>query len=80
VFTNYFLLKDAHSEERTVPELYISLQWVVGRALYVNLNHEFDLPAQLYRDPGIAAQTLIDASGAVAKLLNQEGFRSSLGD
>jgi hypothetical protein len=71
VFTNYFLLKDAHSEERTVPELYISLQWVVGRALYVNLNHEFDLPAQLYRDPGIAAQTLIDASG---------GFRSSLGD
>jgi hypothetical protein len=59
--------------------LYISLQWVVGTALYVDLNYEFELPAQLFRDPGTETQTLIDTVQAVAKLLNEEGFSSFLG-
>lgn len=75
VFTNYFVLKNAGP----IPQLYISLQWVVGQALYVDLNHEFDLPAQLYQNPGIATQTLADAVQAVAKLLNEEGFSAFLG-
>lgn len=80
VFTNYFLLKQARDENRIVPQLYISLQWIVGQALHVDLNHEFELPAQLYVNPGIETQTLNDTVQAVSRLLNEEGFNSSFGE
>jgi hypothetical protein len=79
VFTNYFLLRQARHENRVIPQLYISLQWIVGQAVYVDLNHEFELPAQLYVNPGVATQTLIEAVQAVENLLNEEGFSSPLG-
>lgn len=79
VFTNYFELHNAQDGARVVPELFVSMQWCVGTALYIDLNYEFELPAQLLRDCGIATQTLVDAVQAVSKLLNDEGFSSSLG-
>jgi hypothetical protein len=81
VFTNYIMLINAVNEDaQKVPHLYISIQWVVGVAVYVTINHEFELPSQLICEPGTEAKSLIEAVSTIAALLNGEGFASSLGE
>jgi hypothetical protein len=80
VFTNYVMLINAvNDDKQKVPHLYISIQWIVGQAVYVTINHEFELPAQLICEPGAEAKTLAAAVQTIAALLNAEGFSSSLG-
>jgi len=78
VFTNYVMILNAKaSDNRTVPHLYISMQWVVGSATYVQVNHEFELPASLDREH--PASTMQEAVTSLSMILTSEGFNSGLG-
>jgi hypothetical protein len=73
VFTNYVMILNAKSDDgRTVPHLYISTQWIVGVATYIQVNHEFELPAALDRDH--PAATMQEAVTTLSMILTAEGF------
>jgi hypothetical protein len=80
VFTYYLMLENALNDEGQVtPHLYISLQWVVGESLHVQINHEYELPAQLMRDPGTSVDSVGAAVKAISHLLEMEEFSTALG-
>jgi hypothetical protein len=75
LFTSYFLLNDVLTEDgRTVPNLYVSVQWVVGSCVYVHVSNEFELPEDLMHEQGTACKTMAETVTAISTLLNAEGF------
>jgi hypothetical protein len=79
VFTSYIMLSGAQATDgRKVPSLYISIQWVMGDAYYVQVNQEFELPESLSRDIQ-KARTMQEACRVLSMLLTDEGFESTLG-
>jgi len=80
VFTYYLMLQNATNDEGQVtPHLYISIQWVVGASVHVQINHEYELPNQLMRDPGTEVSSAGEAVKAISHLLDMEDFATSLG-
>lgn len=79
-FTYYLMLKDATNDEGQVtPHLYISVQWLVGESVHVQINHEYELPNALMKDPGTEVGTVGEAVKAISHLLDLEDFSTSLG-
>jgi hypothetical protein len=74
MFTAYFLLKDVEAQKRLVPNLYVSVQWVVNGALYVHVSNEFEVPENLMHEPGTECRTLNETVTAISQLLKAEGF------
>jgi hypothetical protein len=80
VFTNYIMLQNATNDEgKTTPHLYISIQWTVGAGVKVQVNHEFELPAQLMKEGGTEVESAGEAVKAISHLLDLEDFSTSLG-
>jgi hypothetical protein len=80
VFTNYILLQNAVNDEgKTTLHLYISIQWIVGAQIQVQINNEFELPAVLMREGGTAVSSVGEAVKAISELLDLEDFATSLG-
>jgi hypothetical protein len=80
VFTNYIMLVNATNLDGNVtPHLYISIQWIVGEHVQVQVNHEFELPAILLREGGTAVSSVGEAVKAISELLDLEDFATSLG-
>lgn len=80
VFTNYIMLKDAQNDEgRISPHLYISIQWIVGSQIQVQVNHEFELPNILLKEGGEVVSSVGEAVKAISQLLDLEDFSTSLG-
>jgi len=78
VFTEYIMLTDSVSDDgKIAPQLYVVVQWIVGGAVYIYVEHEFTPPNQL--SEGMEVATVAEASAAVAHLLEIEGFASYLG-
>jgi hypothetical protein len=74
MFTNYVMIEGARAADgRTVPHLYISLQWVVSVGTYVQVNHEFELPESLDRS-GVPCVGLADSTQHLSAILAGEGF------
>jgi hypothetical protein len=79
-FTSYLMLQNATNDEGQVtPHLYISVQWVVGQSIHVQINHEYELPNQLMKDPGTEVGSVGEAVKAIAHLLDIEDFATALG-
>jgi len=79
-FTYYLMLKNATNDEGEVtPTLYISVQWVVGDSITVQLNPEYELPGQLLKEGGTEVSSVGEAVKAISELLALEDFASSLG-
>jgi hypothetical protein len=80
VFTNYILLQNATNDEgKVTPHLYISIQWTVTKSVVVQVNHEFELPAQLMKEGGTDVASAGEAVKAISRLLDLEEFSTSLG-
>lgn len=80
VFTDYIMLIDAVNEAGEIaPHLYISVQWVVGGPVRVQVNHEFESPSRLQREGGEQVGTVAEAVRAISHLLELEDFATSLG-
>lgn len=82
VFSYYLMLVDAINDEgETTPNLYISVQWVVGDdgGVYVQLNHEYEVPNKLLRSGGTEVSTAGEAVKTISELLAIEQFSTSLG-
>lgn len=80
VFTNYVMLINAANEDGQIaPHLYISIQWIVGGKVTVQVNHEFEAPAQLLREGGEVVSSVSEAVRAISHLLELEDFATSLG-
>ncbi len=73
VFTFYLYLVGESEEDH----IYVSVQWVVGQLTYVQVNHEFATPDELYEaGPGTEADTANEAVKMALQLLNGEGLRT----
>jgi hypothetical protein len=80
VFTYYLMLENAMNDDgKVTPHLYISLQWVVGGAVYVHVNHEYELPNQLLKGGGNAVESVGSAVKELSELLDMEDFATALG-
>lgn len=81
VFTDYILLVNAVNEDGQIaPHLYISVQWIVGGKVTVQVNHEFETPTQLLREGGESVGSVAEAVRAISHLLELEDFATSLGN
>jgi hypothetical protein len=82
VFTAYIMLMDvANDEGHVAPQLYISLQWVVGKdnnSVYVELNHEYEVPNKLLGQ-GESCGSVGEAVKAISNLLEMENYSTVLG-
>ena len=79
VFTYYMMLEDAANDEGEItPALYVSVQWVVGESVHVDLNTEYEVPNKLL-GAGEEVATVGEASKAINDLLMVENFSSALG-
>ncbi len=75
VFTDYIRLDQVqNADQQITPHLYISLQWVVGDGVYVQVNHEFEIPSALSRDPRSRAGSAAQAVILIGENLALEGF------
>jgi hypothetical protein len=75
VFTDYLRLDGAlNAAQQSTPHLYLSLQWVIGDGVYVQINHEFEIPTALTRDPALRAQSAGQAVQIISESLALEGF------
>lgn len=83
VFTYYLLLNHAINDEgKVTPHLYIAVQWIVGDKgghVKVYVNHEYELPNKLMREPGTAVSNAGEAVKAISHLLDLEDFSTALG-
>lgn len=80
LFTSYFLLNDVLTEDkRKVPNLYVSIQWVVGTGVYTHLSNEFELPENLVHETGTECKTMSETVTSISNLLNAEGFFNKQG-
>lgn len=80
VFTYYLMLVNATNQEgKVTPQLYISVQWVVGESMSIQINPEYELPGQLEKEGGTEVGSTPEAVKAIADLLELEEFSSSLG-
>lgn len=80
VFTYYLMLQNAMNDEGQItPHLYISVQWIVGTSVHVQINHEYELPNALMKDPGSEVGSVGEAVKAISHLLDLEDFATSLG-
>lgn len=84
LFTYYLMLQNAVNDEgRVTPQLYISLQWKLGKGgenkVTVQLNHEYEVPNKLAHSGGVDVHTVGDAVKAIGKLLDLQDFSSALG-
>jgi hypothetical protein len=79
-FTYYLMLVNATNDEGEVtPQLYISVQWIVGETLSIQLNPEYELPGQLLKSGGTEVDSVGEAVKAISELLAMEDFATSLG-
>jgi hypothetical protein len=80
IFTSYFLLNDVLTEDRRkVPNLYVSIQWVVGTGVFTHLSNEFELPESLTHEPGTECKTMAETVTSLSNLLSAEGFFNKQG-
>lgn len=80
VFTSYIMLINAVNGEGNVsPHLYISVQWVVGSPVQIQLNHEFESPERLLQGDGLTASSISEAVQTIGHQLEVEGFPTPLG-
>lgn len=80
VFTSYLMLVNATNDEGEItPHLYISVQWIVGETVHVQINHEYELPNALLKDPGSEVGSVGEAVKEISHLLSLEDFATSLG-
>ena len=81
VFSYYLMLIDAINDNAEIhPHLYISVQWVVGGNVFVQLNNEFEVPNVLLTQGGTEVSTAGTAVKAISDLLLLENFSTALGD
>lgn len=81
VFSYYLMLIDAINDDgQTSPHLYISVQWIVGDSVYVQLNHEYEVPNALLRAGGTPVSDAGHAVKAISELLTIEQFSTGLGN
>jgi hypothetical protein len=75
MFTHYAYLADKVKTEGSPNHLYASVQWVLGaNETWVQLNHEFETPDQLYSTgPGQRVDGADGVVNAVLALLSSEG-------
>lgn len=79
VFTAYIMLQDVANDEGAVaPHLYISIQWIVGGEVSVDLNHEYEVPNKLLGQGEVVA-TVGEAVKAISTMLELENFAGTLG-
>jgi len=79
-FTYYLMLQNATNDEgKVTPHLYISVQWIVGESVHVQINHEYELPNALMKDPGTSVGSAGEAVKAISHLLDMEDFATALG-
>jgi len=79
-FTAYLMLVGAINDEgKITPQLYISIQLIVGGPVYIQLNHEYELPNQLFREGGVEVDSVGGAVKAISHLLDLEDFATSMG-
>ena len=80
VFTAYIMLVNATNDEGEVtPQLYISIQWIVGGTVSIQINPEYELPGQLLKEGGTEVGSTPEAAKAIGDLLAMEEFATSLG-
>lgn len=79
-FTYYLMLQNATNDEGMItPHLYISVQWIVSESVHVQINHEYELPNSLMKDPGSEVESVGEAVREISHLLDLEDFSTSLG-
>lgn len=75
VFTSYMMLINvSNSNGNKTPHLFVSLQWVVGSLIYVQVNHEFELPQALSKETSTEVKSAAAAVQAITNALAAEGF------
>ncbi len=75
VFTYYLMMNNVVGDnDKEVPSLCVSVQWVVGSSVHVQVSPDFELPAQLMSNPGVEVNAVGEAIKEVEALISAQGL------